>query len=56
VANLEIMAPSPEQEFSKTLIGRFVETLAEEVSKVPIYPLVFLPPSKRPQLSGAEPV
>jgi Uma2 family endonuclease len=27
---LEIMAPSPEHELSKTLIGRFVETLAEE--------------------------
>jgi Uma2 family endonuclease len=51
--NLEIMAPSPEHEFSKTLIGRFVETLAEE-SVVPIYPLGSTT-FKRPQLSGAEP-
>ncbi|MBE8994032.1 Uma2 family endonuclease [Microcystis aeruginosa] len=51
--NLEIMAPSPEHEFSKTLIGRFVETLAEE-SVVPIYPLGSTT-FKRPKLSGAEP-
>jgi Uma2 family endonuclease len=51
--NLEIMAPSPEHEFSKTLIGRFVETLAEE-SAVPIYPLGSTT-FKRPKLSGAEP-
>jgi Uma2 family endonuclease len=36
--NLEIMAPSTGHELGKTLIGRFVETLAEE-SAVPIYPL-----------------
>ncbi|MCE2661845.1 MAG: Uma2 family endonuclease [Microcystis sp. 53602_E8] len=47
------MAPSPEHEFSKTLIGRFVETLAEE-SAVPIYPLGSTT-FKRPKLSGAEP-
>ena len=51
--NLEIMAPSPEHELSKTLIGRFVETLAEE-SEVPIYPLGSTT-FKRPRLSGAEP-
>ena len=51
--NLEIMAPSPEHEFSKTLIGRFVETLAEE-SEIQIYPLGSTT-FKRPQLSGAEP-
>jgi Uma2 family endonuclease len=50
---LEIMAPSPEHELSKTLIGRFVETLAEE-SEVPIYPLGSTT-FKRPRLSGAEP-
>ena len=51
--NLEIMAPSPEHELSKKLIGRFVETLAEE-SEVQIYPLGSTT-FKRPKLSGAEP-
>jgi Uma2 family endonuclease len=51
--NLEIMAPSPEHELSKTLMGRFVETLAEE-SEVQIYPLGSTT-FKRPELSGAEP-
>ncbi|MEM9275660.1 MAG: Uma2 family endonuclease [Cyanobacteria bacterium P01_F01_bin.143] len=51
--NLEIMAPSPEHEFNKTLMGRFVETLAEE-SEIPIYPLGSTT-FKRPELSGAEP-
>ena len=51
--NLEIMAPSPEHEFRKKLLGRFVETLAEE-SEVQIYPLGSTT-FKRPQLSGAEP-
>jgi Uma2 family endonuclease len=51
--NLEIMAPSPEHEFSKTLMGRFVETLAEE-SEIQIYPLGSTT-FKRPELSGAEP-
>ncbi|WP_293104029.1 hypothetical protein [Moorena sp. SIOASIH] len=32
------MAPYPEQEFYKKVIGRFVETLAEEL-KIRIYPL-----------------
>ncbi|NCJ08683.1 Uma2 family endonuclease [Synechococcales cyanobacterium C] len=50
---LEIMAPSPEHELSKTLMGRFVETLAEE-SKISIYPLGSTT-FKRPKLSGAEP-
>jgi Uma2 family endonuclease len=31
--NLEIMAPFPEHEFSKKVMGHFVETLAEELSK-----------------------
>ncbi|MBW4621784.1 MAG: Uma2 family endonuclease [Cyanosarcina radialis HA8281-LM2] len=51
--NLEIMAPSPEHELSKKLIGRFVETLAEE-TKVRIYPLGSTT-FKRPQISGVEP-
>jgi len=50
---LEIMAPSPEHEFSKTLMGRFVETLAEEL-EIQIYPLGSTT-LKRPELSGAEP-
>lgn len=51
--NLEIMAPSPEHEFYKTIMGRFVETLAEEL-EVKIYPLGSTT-FKRPKLSGAEP-
>lgn len=51
--NLEIMAPSPEQELGKEVLGHFVETLAEEV-KVQIYPLGSTT-FKRPELSGAEP-
>ena len=51
--NLEIMAPSPEHELSKEVLGRFVETLAEEFA-VQIYPLGSTT-FKRPELSGAEP-
>ena len=51
--NLEIMAPSPEHELSKEVLGRFVETLAEELA-VQIYPLGSTT-FKRPELSGAEP-
>ncbi|MDZ7959886.1 MAG: Uma2 family endonuclease [Aulosira sp. DedQUE10] len=51
--NLEIMAPSPEHELSKTVMGRFVETLAEETN-LQIYPLGSTT-FKRPELSGAEP-
>ncbi len=51
--NLEIMAPSPEHEFSKKVMGRFVETLAEE-SAIQIHPLGSTT-FKRPKLSGAEP-
>ena len=36
--NLEIVVPSPEHEFYKTLMGRFVETIAEEL-KIKIHPL-----------------
>jgi len=35
---LEIVAPSPGHEFNKKVVGRFVETLAEELN-VQIYPL-----------------
>ena len=51
--NLEIMAPSPEHEIYKKTIGRFVETLAEELN-IRIYPLGSTT-FKRAELSGAEP-
>ncbi len=51
--NLEIMAPSPEHERFKKLTGRFIETIAEEMS-VRIEPLGSTT-FKRPKLSGAEP-
>lgn len=51
--DLEIMAPSPEHELGKEVLGRFVETLAEEL-EVQIYPLGSTT-FKRPELSGAEP-
>lgn len=50
---LEIMAPSPEHETSKEILGRFIETLAEEHT-IDIYPLGSAT-LKRPRLSGAEP-
>lgn len=50
---LEIMAPSPEHELNKKVMGRFVETLAEE-SDIQIYPLGSTT-FQRPELSGAEP-
>jgi Uma2 family endonuclease len=51
--NLEIIAPSPEHEFSKKSIGRFIETLAEETD-LQIYPLGSTT-FKRDKISGAEP-
>jgi Uma2 family endonuclease len=51
--NLEIMAPSPEHELNKRVLGRFVETIAEEL-EVSIYPLGSTT-FKQPRLSGAEP-
>ena len=51
--SLEIMSPSPEHEFGKEMLGRFVETLAEEF-EIEIYPLGSTT-FKRPELSGAEP-
>ncbi|QLE51583.1 Uma2 family endonuclease [Nostoc sp. C057] len=50
---LEIMVPSPEHENYKKVLGRFVETLAEEL-EVRIQPLGSTT-FKRPELSGAEP-
>ncbi|MDJ1179977.1 Uma2 family endonuclease [Roseofilum sp. BLCC_M91] len=50
---LEILAPSPEHELYKTVMGRFVETLAEELD-INIYPLGSTT-YKHPELSGAEP-
>jgi Uma2 family endonuclease len=47
------MAPSPEHELSKEVLGRFVETIAEELA-VQIYPLGSTT-FKRPEISGAEP-
>ncbi|MEG4915635.1 MULTISPECIES: Uma2 family endonuclease [unclassified Microcoleus] len=51
--NLEIRVPSPEHERFKTIMGRFVETLAEEL-EVRIEPLGSTT-FKRPELSGVEP-
>ncbi|MEG4073264.1 Uma2 family endonuclease [Microcoleus sp. Pol14C2] len=51
--NLEIMVPSPEHERFKQVLGRFVETLAEEL-EVRIEPLGSTT-FKRHELSGAEP-
>lgn len=51
--NLEIIAPSPEYERYKTLMGRFVETIAEEL-EIRIEPFGSTT-YKYPQLSGAEP-
>ncbi len=50
---LEIMAPSPEHELSKEVLGRFIETLAEETD-LPIYPLGSTTLQRR-ELSGVEP-
>jgi len=49
---LEIIAPSPEHELNKTVMGR-VETLAEELD-IQIYP-VGSTTFQRPELSGTEP-
>jgi Uma2 family endonuclease len=51
--NLEIMAPSPEHELNKRVLGRFIETIAEELD-VSIYPLGSTT-FKQAKLSGAEP-
>lgn len=51
--SLEIMTPSPEHELGKEVLGRFIETIAEEL-EIQIYPLGSTT-FKRPELSGAEP-
>lgn len=51
--NLEIMVPSPEHERCKRIVGRFVETVAEEL-EIKIAPLGSTT-FKRQELSGAEP-
>ena len=51
---LEIMAPSPEHEYYKKVIGRFVETLAEEFV-VNLYPLGSTTLDREDLVSGSEP-
>ncbi len=51
--NLEIIVPSPEHERYKEILGRFVETIAEEL-EVRIDPLGSTT-FKSPELIGAEP-
>ncbi len=51
---LEIMAPSPEHEYYKKVIGRFVETLAEEFV-VNLYPLGSTTLEREDLASGSEP-
>ncbi|WP_373545227.1 Uma2 family endonuclease [Chamaesiphon sp.] len=51
--DFEIIAPSPEHELSKEVLGRFIDTIAEEF-EVNIYPLGSTT-FKQPELSGAEP-
>jgi len=51
--NLEITAPSPEHELNKRVLGRFIDTIAEEL-EVNIYPLGSTT-FKQPELSGSEP-
>ncbi|MGD1867696.1 MAG: Uma2 family endonuclease [Phormidesmis sp.] len=51
---LEIMAPSPEHEYLKKVIGRFVETLAEEFV-VSLYPLGSTTLDREDLISGSEP-
>jgi Uma2 family endonuclease len=50
---LEIIAPSPEHELNKRVLGRFIETIAEEL-EISIYQLGSTT-FKQPKLSGAEP-
>ena len=51
---LEIMASSPEREYYKKVIGRFVETLAEEFV-VSLYPLGSTTLDRQDLVSGSEP-
>lgn len=50
---LEIIVPSPEHEIYKKTVGRFIETISEELD-IRIHPLGSTT-YKYPQLSGAEP-
>ncbi len=51
---LEIMAPSPEHELYKKLLGRFVETIAEEL-RISIYPVGSTTLNRPDISSGLEP-
>ena len=51
---LEIMVPSPEHEYYKKVIGRFVETIAEEFI-VKLYPLGSTTLDRQDLISGTEP-
>ena len=51
---LEIMAPSPEHEYFKKVMGRFIETLAEEFL-VSLYPLGSTTLDREDLVSGSEP-
>lgn len=51
---LEIMAPSPEHEYYKKVMGRFVETLAEEFV-ISLYPLGSTTLEREDLVSGSEP-
>lgn len=51
---LEIMAPSPEHEYFKKVMGRFVETLAEEFV-VNLHPLGSTTLDREDLVSGSEP-
>ena len=51
---LEIMAPSPEPEYFKKVIGRFVETLSEEF-EVNLYPIGSTTLEREDLASGSEP-
>lgn len=51
---LEIMAPSPEHEYYKKVMGRFIETLAEEFV-ISLYPLGSTTLEREDLVSGSEP-
>ncbi|MEM9947821.1 MAG: Uma2 family endonuclease [Cyanobacteria bacterium P01_D01_bin.36] len=51
---LEVMAPSPEHEYLKKVLGRFVETIAEEFV-VKLYPLGSTTLDREDLVSGSEP-
>lgn len=51
---LEIMSPSPEHEYFKKVMGRFVETLAEEF-ELALHPLGSTTLDREDLVSGSEP-